>query len=189
MSEDIDIVVGKLKRKDLEAKPKRKRSSYNAQTAEMIKPILDKLLNDPKDVFVPCSGTGYSASTMHVKLNDGLKWLMNNDPENANTYRLLRTQICIRKLEEGCLIYFKEGLKALRQQDLTAKELEVATNDSIKWRHDILTWLQSAQPDQMFTRDNIAINDDDKRWVYDTLAEIAPEAEAVFSDIKVTIIR
>ena len=59
MSEDIDIVVGKLKRKNLETKPKVKRSSYNAQTAEMVKPIVDKLLAEPKDVFVPCSGTVY----------------------------------------------------------------------------------------------------------------------------------
>jgi hypothetical protein len=189
MSDDIDIVVGKLKRRDIAAKPKSRRSSYSAQTAEMVKPILDKLLENPKDIFVPCGGTGYSVNTLYVKINDGLKWLMNNDSVDGNTYRLLRTQICIRKLEEGCLVYFKEGLKALRQQDLTAKELDIATNDSIKWRHDVLTWLQSAQPDEVFARENIAISDDDKRWVYDTLADMAPEAEAVFSDIKITIIR
>lgn len=189
MPEDIDIIVGKLKRRDLIASPKVRRSSYNAANAETIKPILDKLLNDPKDVFVPCDGTGYAANTLYVKLNDGLKWLMDNDDKDSNTYRLLRTQICIRKLTEGCLIYFKEGLRKLRQQDLKVKELEIATNDSIKWRHDILTWLQSARDGEIFSRENIAISEDDKRWVYDTLSDSAPDAEVKFSDVGIKILR
>ena len=46
MTDDIDIVVGKLKRSEVTAKPKANRSSYNENSAEMIRPIIDKLLDE-----------------------------------------------------------------------------------------------------------------------------------------------
>ena len=44
MTDDIDIVVGKLKRSEVTARPKTNRSSYNENRAEMLRPIIDKLL-------------------------------------------------------------------------------------------------------------------------------------------------
>ena len=190
MTDDIDIVVGKLKRSEVTARPKINRSSYNENSAEMIRPIIDKLLVETKDVFVPCADTGYSAGTPYVKLNDGLLWLMHNDKSERNTdYRYLRTQISMRKLTEGVLIYFKEAIRMVRQKTLDGRTLKIATSDSIKWRHDILTWLQSAQDGEIFSRKDIGITEADKQWVHDTIATHAPDAEVIFTDTSLRMIR
>ena len=104
-------------------------------------------------------------------------------------YRYLRTQISMRKLTEGVLIYFKEAIRTVRQKTLDGRTLKIATSDSIKWRHDILTWLQSAQSDEIFSREDIGITEADKQWVHDTIATHAPDAEVTFTDTSLRMIR
>ncbi len=77
----------------------------------------------------------------------------------------------------------------MRQKTLDGRTLKVATSDSIKWRHDILTWLQSAQDGELFSREDIGITEADKQWVHDTIATQAPDAEVIFSDTGLRMIR
>lgn len=189
MDETIDIVVGKLKKPQNLAAPKHHRSSYTKDTAAMVQPIMDKLLGDGGDVFVPASSTGYSSNTLYGKLNDGLLWLMHNTAEtNKNeAYRMLRTQVSMRKMDDGVLIYFKEAIRDIKRTP-SKPVLEGIAADGVKWRHDLLSWLQRAQEGEMFKAD-VTTDDDDQRWVYDNIATHAPNAEVIFGDDNIKLIR
>ena len=195
-NDTIDIVVGKLKKPERKANsPLRvKRSSYTETSAETVKPILDKLLNDAKDVFVPALGTGYTARTLFVKINDGLLWYMENSDE-PDEYILLRSQIALRTIYDaenpGVLVYFKHGMRKMRRKNREGKALEFHTTDSSLWRHNVVRWLESATEGKMFESGNIEepLTDDDERWLRDTLATMAPDAEMLFKDNSFRIIR
>ena len=188
MDETIDIVVGKLKKPQNLAAPKHHRSSYTKETAAMVQPIMDKMLGDGSDVFVPASNTGYSPNTLYGKLNDGLLWLMHNDATDKNeAYRMLRTQVSMRKMDAGVLIYFKEAIRDIKRTP-NKPALEGVTADGVKWRHDLLSWLQRAQEGEMFKAD-VTTDDDDQRWVYDNIATHAPNAEVIFGDDNIKLIR
>ena len=195
-NDTIDIVVGKLKKPERKANsPLRvKRSSYTEASAETVKPILDKLLNDAKDVFVPALGTGYTARTLFVKINDGLLWYMENSDE-PDEYILLRSQIALRTIHDdenpGVLVYFKRGMRKIRRKNHEGKALEFHTTDSSLWRHNVVRWLESATEGKMFESGNIEepLTDDDERWLRDTLATMAPDAEMLFKDNSFRIIR
>ena len=195
-NDTIDIVVGKLKKPERKTNsPLRvKRSSYTETSAETVKPILDKLLNDAKDVFVPALGTGYTARTLFVKINDGLLWYMENSDE-PDEYILLRSQIALRTIYDdenpGVLVYFKRGMRKIRRKNHEGKALEFHTTDSSLWRHNVVRWLESATEGKMFESGNIEepLTDDDERWLRDTLATMAPDAEMLFKDNSFRIIR
>ena len=195
-NDTIDIVVGKLKKPERKTNsPLRvKRSSYTETSAETVKPILDKLLNDAKDVFVPALGTGYTARTLFVKINDGLLWYMENSDE-PDEYILLRSQIALRTIYDaenpGVLVYFKHGMRKMRRKNREGKALEFHTTDSSLWRHNVVRWLESATEGKMFESGNIEepLTDDDERWLRDTLATMAPDAEMLFKDNSFRIIR
>ena len=189
MDETIDIVVGKLKKPQNLAAPKHHRSSYTKDTAAMVQPIMDKLLGDGSDVFVPAANTGYSANTLYGKLNDGLLWLMHNTAETDKNeaYRMLRTQVSMRKMDDGVLIYFKDAVRDIKRTP-NKPVLEGVTADGVKWRHDLLSWLQRAQEGEMFKAD-VTTDDDDQHWVYDNIATHAPNAEVIFGDDNIKLIR
>ena len=194
----IDIVVGKLQKPErkTDSPLKKNRSTYTEGSAESVKPILDKLMNDPTDVFVPSVGSGYTVGTLYCKINDALKWLMQNtdDPERSE-YCLLRSQISIRAIEDpdnsGVLIYFKEGMRKLRQKSGDGRSLEFATTDSGKWRHDVIRWLKNAKDGDMFESGTLEefLTEQDEAWILQTLAGIAPDAESVVKEKSFRIIR
>ena len=189
MDETIDIVVGKLKKPQNLAAPKHHRSSYTKDTAAMVQPIMDKLLGDGSDVFVPAANTGYSANTLYGKLNDGLLWLMHNTAETDKNeaYRMLRTQVSMRKMDDGVLIYFKDAVRDIKRTP-NKPVLEGVTADGVKWRHDLLSWLQRAQEGEMFKAD-VTTDAADQHWVYDNIATPAPNAEVIFGDDNIKLIR
>ena len=194
---NIDIVVGKLRKPVRKTPAKVRRSTYTESSAETIKPILDKLINDPTDVFVPCADTGYTASTLFVKINDALLWFIDNskDEEESDDYRMLRAQIATRMIMDsenpGVLVYFKTGMRKLRMKSNEAKALDFVQTDSSRWRHDVTRWLEAAQPNDMFTRDVLDsdLTEDDERWLHETLSSVAPEAEIVVKGNSFRIIR
>jgi|TARA_R100001082_G_scaffold110156_1_gene89216 hypothetical protein len=194
---NIDIVVGKLRKPVRKTPAKVRRSTYTESSAETIKPILDKLINDPTDVFVPCADTGYTASTLFVKINDALLWFIDNskDEEESDDYRMLRAQIATRMIMDsenpGVLVYFKTGMRKLRMKSNEAKALDFVQTDSSRWRHDVTRWLESAQPNDMFTSDVLDsdLTEDDERWLHETLSSVAPEAEIVVKGNSFRIIR
>ena len=195
-NDTIDIVVGKLKKPDRKASSpiKVKRSTYTETSAESVKPILDKLLAEPKDVFVPSLGTGYTPRTLLVKINDALLWYEENTDEPED-YILLRSQISSRIIYDnenpGVLVYFKRGMRKIRRKNHEGKALEFHTTDSSLWRHNVVRWLESATEGKMFESGNIEepLTDDDERWLHDTLATMAPDAEMLFKDNSFRIIR
>ena len=194
---NIDIVVGKLRKPVRKTPAKVRRSTYTESSAETIKPILDKLINDPTDVFVPCADTGYTASTLFVKINDALLWFIDNskDEEESDDYRMLRAQIATRMIMDsenpGVLVYFKTGMRKLRMKSNEAKALDFVQTDSSRWRHDVTRWLEAAQPNDMFTSDVLDsdLTEDDERWLHETLSSVAPEAESVVKGNSFRIIR
>ena len=194
---NIDIVVGKLRKPVRKTPAKVRRSTYTESSTETIKPILDKLINDPTDVFVPCADTGYTASTLFVKINDALLWFIDNskDEEESDDYRMLRAQIATRMIMDsenpGVLVYFKTGMRKLRMKSNEAKALDFVQTDSSRWRHDVTRWLESAQPNDMFTSDVLDsdLTEDDERWLHETLSSVAPEAEIVVKGNSFRIIR
>ena len=194
---NIDIVVGKLRKPVRKTPAKVRRSTYTESSAETIKPILDKLINDPTDVFVPCADTGYTASTLFVKINDALLWFIDNskDEDESDDYRMLRAQIATRMIMDsenpGVLVYFKTGMRKLRMKSNEAKALDFVQTDSSRWRHDVTRWLESAQPNDMFTSDVLDsdLTEDDERWLHETLSSVAPEAEIVVKGNSFRIIR
>lgn len=195
-NDTIDIVVGKLKKPDRKASSpiKVKRSTYTETSAESVKPIIDKLLAEPKDVFVPSLGTGYTPRTLLVKINDALLWYEENTDEPED-YILLRSQISSRIIQDdenpGVLVYFKRGMRKIRRKNYEGKALEFHTTDSSLWRHNVVRWLESATEGKMFESGNIEepLTDDDERWLRDTLATMAPDAEMLFKDNNFRIIR
>ena len=194
---NIDIVVGNLRKPVRKTPAKVRRSTYTESSAETIKPILDKLINDPTDVFVPCADTGYTASTLFVKINDALLWFIDNskDEEESDDYRMLRAQIATRMIMDsenpGVLVYFKTGMRKLRMKSNEAKALDFVQTDNSRWRHDVTRWLESAQPNDMFTSDVLDsdLTEDDERWLHETLSSVAPEAEIVVKGNSFRIIR
>ncbi len=194
----IDIVIGKLQKPErkTDSPLKKNRSTYTEGSAESVKPILDKLMNDPTDVFVPSVGSGYTVRTLYCKINDAIKWLMQNtDEPERSEYCLLRSQVSIRAVHDsdnsGVLIYFKEGMRKLRQKSGDGRSLEFATTDSGKWRHDVIRWLKSAKDGDMFESGTLEefLTEQDEAWILQTLAGIAPDAESVVKEKSFRIIR
>ena len=149
---------------------------------------MDKLLADRTDIFVPSTDTGYSANTLYGKLNDGLLWLTHNEEVTSrrNDYCTLRTQVSLRKIDEGVLIYFKA---AIRNVVVEKRNIENVPAPDIKWRHDLLAWLQRAKDGEMITLNDVSANDADKQWVYDNIAQRAPDAEVIFNENSIRLIR
>lgn len=192
-NDDVAVVIGNLKRNALAAAPKVYRSSYTKASAEMVQPIIDKMLLDRKDVFVPSLQTGYSTNTLYGKLNDGLLWLMHNNKPKAEQYRTLRTQVSMRRMEDGVLIYYKAAIRNLEQQPPSTDAAVFAdaakeVTPALHWRDTVKQWLQRARPEEMV---NIPVtaSEEDKAWLQDALAEHAPEAEAIINDDNIRIIK
>ena len=79
-------------------------SSYSPNAAKQVQPILDRLLETGKDVYISSQETGFTPNTLYVKFNDGFKFIIDNFDDNK--YVILRSRIAFRKLDNGILAYF-----------------------------------------------------------------------------------
>jgi hypothetical protein len=153
------------------------RSSYSPNAAKQVQPILDRLLETGKDVYISSQETGFTPNTLYVKFNDGFKFIIDNFDDNK--YVILRSRIAFRKLDNGILAYFKDVVK----NRMTLRELEYEFNDSIRWKNDLETWYKTAKDSELFER-SVAVNPDDKEWVYN-LVDSDSEVEVTESKVRV----
>ena len=137
------------------------RSTYSPTNAQRVKPIIDKLLEGQNDVLITAKETGYTVGTLHVKLTDGFKFLVDNSEEYGPIYGELRTQVALRKTETGVLIYFKDTIR----NRMKAEALNYQHTDPSVWRSELLTWLQSAKEMDKFEREKLIINSEDIEWL------------------------
>ena len=158
---------------------KPKRSSYSPNAAKQFQPILDRLLETGKDVYISSQETGYSPNTLYVKFNDGFKFIVDNFDENK--YTLLRSRVSVRKLDNGILVYFKDTTK----NAMSLREIEYEYNDSIRWKNDLETWYKTAKDSELFER-SVAVSNDDKEWVYNL---VGPESEVDVTESKVRVMK
>mgnify|MGYP003643116280 FL=1 len=155
------------------------RSSYSPNAAKQVQPILDRLLETGKDVYVSSQETGFTPNTLYVKFNDGFKFIVDNFDDNK--YVILRSRIAFRKLDNGILAYFKDVIK----NRMTLRELEYEFNDSIRWKNDLETWYKIAKDSELFER-SVAINPDDKEWIYNL---VGSDSEVEVTESKVRVMK
>ena len=153
------------------------RSSYSPNAAKQVQPILDRLLETGKDVYVSSQETGFTPNTLYVKFNDGFKFVIDNFDDNK--YVILRSRIAFRKLDNGILAYFKDVVK----NRMTLRELEYEFNDSIRWKNELEAWYKTAKDSELFER-SVAVNPDDKEWIYN-LVNSDSEVEVTESKVRV----
>ena len=155
------------------------RSSYSPNAAKQVQPILDRLLETGKDVYISSQETGFTPNTLYVKFNDGFKFIIDNFDDNK--YVILRSRIAFRKLDNGILAYFKDVVK----NRMTLRELEYEFNDSIRWKNDLETWYKTAEDSELFER-SVAVNPDDKEWVYNL---VTSDSEVEVTESKVRVMK
>ena len=63
------------------------RSSYSPNAAKQVQPILDRLLETGKDVYVSSQETGFTPNTLYVKFNDGFKFIVELEYEFNDSIR------------------------------------------------------------------------------------------------------
>tara|TARA_R110002110_G_scaffold199005_1_gene409683 strand:- start:1383 stop:1877 length:495 start_codon:yes stop_codon:yes gene_type:complete len=155
------------------------RSSYSPNAAKQVQPILDRLLETGKDVYISSQETGFTPNTLYVKFNDGFKFIIDNFDDNK--YVILRSRIAFRKLDNGILAYFKDVAK----NRMTLRELEYEFNDSIRWKNDLETWYKTAKDSELFER-SVAVNPDDKEWIYNL---VSSDSEVEVTESKVRVMK
>ena len=155
------------------------RSSYSPNAAKQVQPILDRLLETGKDVYVSSQETGFTPNTLYVKFNDGFKFIIDNFDDNK--YVILRSRIAFRKLDNGILAYFKDVVK----NRMTLRELEYEFNDSIRWKNDLETWYKTAKDSELFER-SVAVSPNDKEWIYNL---VSSDSEVEVTESKVRVMK
>jgi len=155
------------------------RSSYSPNAAKQVQPILDRLLETGKDVYISSQETGFTPNTLYVKFNDGFKFIIDNFDDNK--YVILRSRIAFRKLDNGILAYFKDVAK----NRMTLRELEYEFNDSIRWKNDLETWYKTAKDSELFER-SVAVNPNDKEWIYNL---VSSDSEVDVTESKVRVMK
>ena len=155
------------------------RSSYSPNAAKQVQPILDRLLETGKDVYVSSQETGFTPNTLYVKFNDGFKFVIDNFDDNK--YVILRSRIAFRKLDNGILAYFKDVVK----NRMTLRELEYEFNDSIRWKNDLETWYKTAEDSELFER-SVAVSPNDKEWIYNL---VTSDSEVEVTESKVRVMK
>ena len=155
------------------------RSSYSPNAAKQVQPILDRLLETGKDVYISSQETGFTPNTLYVKFNDGFKFIIDNFDDNK--YVILRSRIAFRKLDNGILAYFKDVVK----NRMTLRELEYEFNDSIRWKNDLEAWYKTAKDSELFER-SVAVNPDDKEWIYNL---VSSDSEIEVTESKVRVMK
>jgi hypothetical protein len=61
------------------------------------------------------------------------------------------------------LIYFKDTTR----NQVKARELQHEFADSSVWKTELLTWLQDAKELDTFNKENIMVNKEDIKWLYE----------------------
>ena len=181
----MDNILSTLQIDNILKKPQEltsRRSSYSPNCAEQVKPILDKLLETHKDVYIDCKATGYSPSTLYVKINDGFKFILDNY-NDIEDYVKLRQAVSVRKLDNGVLVYFKRAAK----NKMLMKNIEVQYTDSIRWKNDLENWMIKSKEGELWEI-KTEPSSNDKTWLGDLMKKY-PDSEMEITNDMIKIIK
>lgn len=163
------------------------RPNYSPDNANKWREVFDKMIITRQNQVITTAASGFKPGTLYSKANDALKWLMDNDCfgpteedwlASRKKYAKLRGEVSVRKGVDRILIYFKPTLANMA----AASEIRAVTETSIrKWKDEFETWLATAQPGEIFYRDNIAITLEQKIWITKLMAELGDSCEVEIS--------
>ena len=146
------------------------RSTYNEKTAFEFRPAFDYCIAENKDNLVLY--TDYyqiSPLTLHKKMNDALKWLVENlSDEESAPYKILRSRCRIvmsDEATEGIFIRLHAGPGNM------LRGTPVPTVNT-QWREQFFAWLENPGAGPMLNLENLNISLDDKAMVEKTIEDI-----------------
>jgi hypothetical protein len=153
------------------------RPYFTERTANLVQPMLDEIAAAKQSYFISAKSVECSASALHNKLNDGLRWLIHYHPDSAH-YRELRACLKFRRLLHGVEVIYAEptqyGTRAMQPiAHSLAKQNYLDT---------FLAWTQTAKELDVFDSKehfsgSIPITDEDQTALIKVCASLGIELD------------
>lgn len=163
------------------AKYKHMRQYYTPENAQSFLSTFERVIKERKNITILSAKTGLKTSTLHLRANDALRWLIDNaaKEDDRKRFALLRLQITIAKIPEGVVLKFKENLL-----------IEATTLNPTEWRNEFDEWFRTAQPEDIFHKENIIVTDIDKERITNMMAGVSgPTTELEITATSIKIMR
>ena len=166
---------------DITAMPNR--PTYTPSNAMAYKDVFDRMVDTQENQFISRSITGYSVNTLYIQANDALKWLMDNYAEK-DKYAALRGAIKVSRRTDGILLYFKATMVNKMRQAIAS-----SVTMSAAWKEELVKWLETAQPGDIFEQTNIVVTTEQKEWLIQLLSGVDGQPEVEVKDTSVRVMR
>lgn len=157
------------------------RASYTPDNAKEWKPVFDAMLNTLTSFTITEELSGYKPTTLYIKANDALKWLIDSSPseEDRMKYANLRCRIVIRKVKTGVELNFKNTMS-------NALGAAIPTNSQKNWKDEFMAWWEGAQPGEIWSKREIVVGEEQKEWLMGVVSGVdGTELEVTATSIRV----
>lgn len=126
---------------------------YNIQSARYVIPVLDKLLETGKDIYISSDQAGLSENSLVMKFNCGWRFLIENPSEvwygaphnfieeNRRKYSFLKQCCIVSKIKRG--IGKSPGILIKQNRDVKQEPPNLSEIPSKTWRSLLAEWLKT----------------------------------------------
>lgn len=144
----------------------------NKQTGEAIRSIVDEMIATEQDYeFNYTDYPNHSPNTVRLKVNGGVTWLVENEPEK---YAEWRTKVLLcRRTHAFVMLWRKEGheyvvtedneLKARPITEQELKERKKNTKNKLDWKEKLFSWIEGT--DKFLNLTGLALTDEDIKFI------------------------
>lgn len=150
----------------------KKGAQYNPRNAMKFRPYFDRILAKPDEaLLIPAEINGVMPSTLHVQVNEALKWLVDQPAKDFDKYRVLRYSITNRRTADGIILQIKQGFKAV--EPVKANLTNSSGLRKGDWKARFLDFIETAsiRPAQL-TIDDVVLTDDDLTFINQVTSQI-----------------
>ena len=153
------------------------RPYHNERCAMLVKPLIDRVLEEETSCFVVAERLGYSAGNLHTRLNSGMKWLIENGPDRER-YKQARMFMSFTRRTDGVTINYSKIGNAAKVLDALIKQ--APANDN--WMNTFMSWTERAKELDIFDsyemfNGAIVLTEDDRNSLVRTCAQLGMELE------------
>lgn len=121
--------------------------NYNPRVASQYKPLLDLAYkNLSKDVTHPivvsAKSLGVGALTLHIQLNEALRFLVDHEEDPAGPFHILRDSVVMTKVMDGVAIRLKTGMLMPKSVEATNMDHD-GSLDKREWKGRVMKFIEN----------------------------------------------
>ena len=125
---------------------KSKNTYYRKDYGDVLKPILNKIIETKKNRTIPAGALGLKSTSMYILVVHAWDWIIDKEDTPEKTYLMLRKSCMIQRRKEGITIALKGRRLITTIESIESTDEDTKQDLMVPWKQALIDFIETSKP-------------------------------------------